>query len=220
MCLFVVEVIFYFIIKLSKDKRKTILLSLLSIFIIGFAYSRYINIKLPWTIDVSLTATVFFGIGYIIKGKLDLNNISSKTLPIFLALSIATGMLNDKVEVYDNYYGNYFLFFISAISGIIIAVILAKLIKSSKILNFIGMNTLVLLGLHLKIIYIPLEFLSNKILILLSLDRTDFLISLIMGLLFVCITIIILIPFVNFINKHIPFIVGKSKPKVVNKKVA
>ena len=66
-CLFVAEILFYFICRLSKSNMKLLAILLIISSIIGYAYCIYVKKVLPWNIDLSFTAVAFLGIGYLSK---------------------------------------------------------------------------------------------------------------------------------------------------------
>ncbi|NOW21736.1 acyltransferase family protein [Clostridium butyricum] len=68
-CLFVTEIIFYLIRKeITQSKLIYVILFIFSI--LGFILSKYLPIRLPWSIDTMFVGIVFYGIGYLLYNKL------------------------------------------------------------------------------------------------------------------------------------------------------
>lgn len=211
-CLFVMEVMFYMIIKTSeKYKCKNIIyVSLILFALVGYILKIYSVFLLPWSIDTAFSCLIFFGTGFVIKNKI--RHIQTKYYLIaivFLLINICFYKLNSNVEVSIRAYGNFIFFYISAFAGIGFYVIISQIIsKNIKLLDkyfiFLGKNTLVLLGFHLiafkfisaffKITRINLSYINQ---------------SIIYGLVYTILATIILIPVIYLINNKIPWIIGK-----------
>lgn len=211
--LFISELLLYFIIELSTDNNKTISLCLFIFSLIGYLYSNFIGIRLVWSIDIAFTAVVFLGIGYLIKKNNYIEKYGDKKyILVSLIISIITGMINTEVNMFGSVYGNYILFYLSAISGIYLNILIIKELPNIKTVNFIGKNTFVYLALHQYVVYSVLKKISEKLLghVTNSISMT------IISILFVCITVLVLYPFIKFVNKFIPFAVGK---KIIDDKI-
>ncbi|MCX7698058.1 MAG: acyltransferase family protein, partial [Candidatus Goldbacteria bacterium] len=118
-CLFVTQVFLFIILKFTKTKHSIIII--LSIFAM-FSYldSKYLRIRLPWSIDIAFNAVVFSGIGYMLKEHFEsLRRYKSPLfLILFFLLNILIVFLNGKVDMNYNKFNNFFLFYIGAFSGI------------------------------------------------------------------------------------------------------
>lgn len=92
LCLLSTEILFYILLMRFK-REKSIIISIFVFSLLGYIYSKYINIPLPWSIDVFLTAIVFFGAGYLFKEKILLFNrlINKKLLFILLICNLFFG---------------------------------------------------------------------------------------------------------------------------------
>jgi acyltransferase len=214
-CLFCVEVMFYLITKfISSHFLLSFVLIVFSV--IGYLDSLYMPIRLPWGIDVAFTAIVFYGIGYIVKNiastKLftyfNYNSLRKFLLMIsLLAIHFFVSDLNGRVDMNETYYNNYFLFYISAFSGLTAYILISQFLAKSKILQYFGKNTLVILALHL----LGLTFIKGILVFGLdfSLDQTKS--SLLWAFLYTILDLVILVPAIYIINKYFPFVLGKSK---------
>ena len=167
---------------------------------------------MPWSIDASFTAIVFYGAGYLFKEKILFNSlINKKILFILVTCNILFGRanfwLNKYVDMFTGSYGNYFLFYLSAFTGIGAFFIIIKLIKRSVILQYIGRHSLIYLALHqgvtFSIITILLEyFLKDFSLILEKLS--------LLGVFYTIITLVTTIPIIYIISKYFPFMLGRK----------
>jgi fucose 4-O-acetylase-like acetyltransferase len=158
-CLFIVKQAFWF---LSKLPNKFILISLIILSITGYLNSIfYPSIKLPFGFETALTGIVFFGFGYlwnfIPKGKLEiLKKYAFKIFFIFTVSTIIFALINfnlhgHQVDLRINKLNNFFLFYLSSISGILAVVSISSQINKNKILEYLGKNSLILFVWHLVI---------------------------------------------------------------------
>lgn len=211
-CLFSCEIMFYFILKITKDNEKTIIIFLLLSSIIGYMYFKYINFLLPWAVDASLTAIVFLGLGYIAKknSKFIDNLINVKYLILFLIVNIISCycnyiFFNTSIDLYACKLGNYFLYYITSISGIFMCICTFRLIKGMNLLKKIGENSLIYYCLHM-IIFKIINFLLKGYI---NLNTNAIYEQLFIGILMVSITVLVIFYISKLINKKFSFILGK-----------
>ena len=145
-CLFIVAVIFYPI------KKKY----LLFIFPIAGYMVTFLPFRLPWSFDVALTAVVFYAIGNLYKDTW----LDYKALPLLFLFHLVFCFLNTPVDMNYLVYGNIFFFYISACSGVLFFSVLFKYLKKNTILEYIGRNTIIIIGL-LGITWFILEGVSH-----------------------------------------------------------
>ena len=220
-CLFMCEMIFFLIVKYTKNDKRKIITCLVISAIIGGIYNRYIGKPLPWSIDVAFIAVVFYGIGYLIKGieskvsKL----VNIKYLVIFLIVNVIIGHLNirymnARVDMSASEYGNFIFFYVAAISGIMASLIFCRLLPKLKTLMYVGKNSIIFFAFHQMIIYPIIDKLIAHISFFAS--QKSYIISL-NGIIHVCVTLIVMIPIIYVINNYMPFILGKGFSKKVTK---
>lgn len=212
-CLFIVEMYFYFLKKYTKNTRYLLLFLIISS-VVGYSSRLLTDFNMPWNLDIALMCVVFYGMANIYKNQInDLLNkllrnryLTLAILSIFLAANILFVYLNDAMGVTD--YGNYFFFFIAGFSGILFYMIISKMIPYSKILNFLGKNTLIILCIHAMFSSFILteihNYLNENIL-----NYTS--IPIYLAIVYTFLIIIIMVPFIIIINKYFPFLIGKSK---------
>ncbi|WP_238187384.1 acyltransferase family protein [Paenibacillus sp. L3-i20] len=211
-CLFITELIFYIILRRYQHSLVKIIASSAFLSIIGVGIVAFYNKPLVWNIDAALVVIIFFGLGYSIKNIDGLLNKITRPylLPLYFLLTFVVGMSNNNIDLFSNQYGNYVLFYIAAFSGIGLVLTISKLINKNLILQFVGMNTLLLLLLHTMI------FNLLQYLIPFAADL-PFIKSALMGCVFVSITVLISTIFVKITNKYLPILVGKNNQ--INKSV-
>lgn len=216
-CLFVVESLYFLIFKKIKH-RKYQLITLSALFL--FSSLLYnLNIKgLPWSIDIALSMIIFYGLGayfrdIVLKNESkSFKNITSLSGISILAAVIVTLVykINDEAKVYINQLGNYYLFFIGALAGIVLMICLMKLIamlpKQNKLILYIGRNTLIILALHLISGSVVKAITYYGFGLPLNIYETHY-----VTFIYALSSVIILIPVISFINKFTPFLLGKFK---------
>jgi fucose 4-O-acetylase-like acetyltransferase len=209
--LFMAEMYMFFIKNIFKTTKK-ILISISILAFLGYLSSNFLSIRMPWNMEIALTALFFYGLGYIVKRENLLTFITkyskSYTLILFVvSLFIAIVLSLKSMPIYDlNRLGNNAMFtYISALFGIIAMVSLAKLINKNIILEFLGRNTYIILAFHLSSLYF-----MHGIFKRLGFDFEKTMHSDIWGIIYLSSSIIILIPLIYFINKFTPFILSKK----------
>ncbi|AAM06040.1 hypothetical protein [Methanosarcina acetivorans] len=114
-----------------------------------------------------------------------------------------TEKLNMNVLKYGSFFSLYFL----AFSGIFTFVYLFKKVGSSKILEYYGRNSLIVLALHF-----PLKDVLTKLTVLsLGVELEYFYYNLAFALSLTVLNLICLVPVIFIINNYFPFILGKTK---------
>ncbi len=209
--LFMAEIYMFFVKSYLKTTAK-ILVAITLLAIIGYLSSQFLSFRMPWNMEIALTAVFFYGLGYIVKREKLLDFITDYSklniVIIFIVSSIVAITLSLKtLPSYDlNFLGsNVVLTYISAIFGILAVISLAKLINKNSILEFLGRNTYIILAFHLSALYfmhgifkrIGFEFQSTM--------NSD-----IWGLIYLISSIVILLPIMYIINRFMPFILGRK----------
>lgn len=159
-CLFLVQIVFYFIAKLKS--QQAILISILLSLLIGYGINlpEFPIRNLFWNIKLVPVAVSFYGIGYLCQSyflslsKLDHSKRAVLTIISFV-LYVTFCNINENVEFYSGTYGNYLYFYIAALSGIFFWALVAQYIHSYEALGnafaAVGRNTLVIFSAHLLV---------------------------------------------------------------------
>lgn len=144
------------------QRVKTRLMRVILIFILGLssALLSYLEIfKLPWNIDTAMMATVFIGIGYLLKERRVLGWFEKRPAylqAIGLICIAVLGILSihfnpiDSIGFDGNCYGNALLMLIGALSICFVLFYLCYRINWSgavaKILSWFGQHTIFIMG--------------------------------------------------------------------------
>ena len=209
-CLFVVCCMYHLIASCSK---KDIILFNIGSVLLGMTLMRIFHIRLPWSFITALIALPFYTFGnlfrqYILDTKPHRSNC--KDIIILLTFSLTSYLLGARygmINMVSNRYYNLFLFFVGGIAGSLVLINLLKFIKAGhwKLINFLGMNTLVILAFHLRAKSL-IEFIYPKITHT-AYDETNIPIAIIS----VVIEIVLCTPLIYIINRYFPFLVGRQK---------
>ncbi|MEI7635685.1 MAG: acyltransferase family protein [Syntrophus sp. (in: bacteria)] len=209
-CLFVTDMYFWCINNYFRKIIRPIALILFGIF--GYCISIFMPFRLPWSADVAFIAVIFYYFGNITKRfnpQIDATRLAWKFF-IMGVLAIAIALLskaNGKVDMNYNYYGNIFLFFITAFSGIYLSYFTVQMLPHLRIVSYIGKNTIIIVGLAGVSAFIVSGF--NYIVFhnIPSHTKLDFPMTIYYSLL----EIGLLIPIIFLINRFIPFITGRQR---------
>jgi acyltransferase len=161
-----------------------------------------------------------FGIGSSSMSGLRLRRILlrvDKLLPgVFILLNLLyLGNLmefpaTDKVNMNVLKYGDFFSYYLLAFSGIFGFVYLFKKIGNSKILEYYGRNSLIVLAFHF-----PLKDILTKLVILsFGVELEYFYYNLAFALSLTVLNLLFLIPVIYLINNYFPFLLGRKRYSV------
>ena len=164
--LFFVQIISYFICKIKKEK---IIFVFIAVFIVAsYLYELFIDKLLYWCIDEVLFTIPLFLFGFLLR-KLNFydNILKIKFLPLFLIISFTANYLNlylnkdlKFVNMCKGYFGNVFLFYISALFAILSVLAVCKKIGRISPINYMGKNSLIYYGLHIIVLTFLFHFLN------------------------------------------------------------
>lgn len=144
--LFFTSLIFYF----SRQVKEKYYFFLMILFaIIGSLLSKFCLFRLIWNLDVSFMGVFFCYIGYYIRKYKIFEKMATYPLLIFVffAIGFIFIFLNKSIVDFDtNFYGNPLLMIFGAVFTCLPLFTIAKLIHSCKFLEFLGKNTLFVLG--------------------------------------------------------------------------
>lgn len=209
--LFFIEIIYIVIDKLKWNNLFLIVLS----FILGYGFS-VTHMEFPFGINIVFYGVVFYSLGDFLKTvgmekEWFSNKVKKISLLVVLALiNIVFGLfLNSRVSVYHNELGNYFWFYIAAVSACLAFFIIFKGTKRVKVLTFFGLNSVVVMCTHyfFKYAFILIDRRFGGIL---SAER-----SLLISILETVVVLICSIPICLFFNRYIPVVIGKRKIKKI-----
>jgi acyltransferase len=194
-CLFLTEIIFY------KFRSKY----LMPVFMLMGYLVTLLPFRLPWSLDISFTAIIFYGLGFYLKDRL----AKPKLAPLFLVLNYGFSFLNIKTDMNYLIYGNLIFFYLSAFFGIQFYIALFKMVKTNKIVEYIGKNTLIIIGFS----ELPWLFLNGLIFIATGskFDQSGQMVAILCSL----IRILLSVPVIYIINRWFPFVLGRTRESVL-----
>jgi acyltransferase len=231
-CLFVTEILFYLLAKKYYWQPGKLIIWLIVAGIIGYLYSVYVPFRLPWNVDVTLTAIIFYGAGNLFRRltesieefKVDLgfpksgsklNDISFLVENFLNGFFILVSLLyfgyllefpTDKINMNVLKYGNFFSFYLLAFSGIFTYIYIFKKVRTLKLLEYFGRNGLIILALHF-----PIKDILTKLSdIIFGIDLDCFSCTTAFALILTGLNLLCLMPVIFVINKYFPFLAGKK----------
>ena len=154
--LFLTEIVMYFVIKKIQSKKRLMLVSIISA-IIGCLYYSVIDVALIWNADVVFTALPFFIVGYCMKSSDVITEklFRKENVHIWLVLVLVVNFLNVKIlnndlfiGMFEGEYGNFGLYYFAAFCGIFFTISASMQVNYSKILSYIGKNSIVFFACH------------------------------------------------------------------------
>lgn len=159
-CLFSTSLIVYGIEKtLQCVQKKNICrwLCITVLVLIGMLYTKYASqVYLPWHIETAVQMSVFYLLGVQVQ-ETEILDQSEKYKPralsvlliiVSLMIGIYGSQLNHIIGVRNDSYGNILLYYGVSLCNCFVWLSLAMYIKHSKLLEYIGKNTLSILVLH------------------------------------------------------------------------
>jgi fucose 4-O-acetylase-like acetyltransferase len=213
--LFCSEILFYWIRRFCV--RYSFLLVIFC-FGAGILLKEMNLFRLPFGIDVSLHALLFIQTGKWLKEKDLINQYICRRNKItqiifsvvFLSLTIFISYLNQAhgaILMYECHFNNYLLFIAGAFTGSLFILYLSNYICNSRLFDFYGRNTILILGLHL----ICFSLIKGIQVFLLQIPIEVTNLSFMVSIIYVIFTFILLAPVIYFVNKYTPFLLGRKK---------
>jgi len=156
-CLFSVKIIYAFVTHFVHKRRFVYLLLALSSALGYILFLHYLDSNIPYSLDIALTALVFFGTGHLWKSHSQIIPYCKKYALLFfpaaLVLTYIFALLNFQqygfqIDMRVNRLNNYFYFYAGAFSGIISMISLSYLINHNRVLEYLGKRTMILFAWH------------------------------------------------------------------------
>lgn len=174
--------------------------------LLGLLWSKFVDISLPWSIDVAMVALIFYRLGHLLKEPLKALSIKNSIaiLAIMLSIHLAAFYLNpEKIDMYRSIYGNPILFLLSGAAGSMAYLLLFRLLPQLKILAYLGQHSIVILATHLRALTLI------KGMIYVALGSTVFVFNEWDKLWLSFIQLALIVPVVWMVNKTFPILDGK-----------
>lgn len=218
-CLFVMELMFYLLVRFVKNDETRICLCVL-LLCCGWLWKDNVGIPLPWHLVNACMMLIFVECGYLAKKyrayhrlRDSMDNIVGTVLVIGVVgcYILFAGFLNNyPVDIHLLKYGDTLSFYILAFTGtcaLIMFCVLMESVRASifcRSIGFVGRNSLAYYGLQSKMI---------TIVVVLGLHFGFSSSNLIVPPAYTLIVLIILAPLSYFINRFMPFMLGRAYKK-------
>mgnify|MGYP005756816169 CR=1 FL=1 len=216
-CLFLIENMYYFMIKYLSEIKKLICVFIVGI--VGCIYIEMVGYNLPLYIDIALICLPFFYIGNVLK-NINIDISSNKNIIIFIVLHFVAMILNYKltgksINIYFNTFGYYPLFYIEGIFGSLAVISIIKRTRlKNKWLQYIGKNSLIYYALHQTTIMPICSFVMKHI--IKNVDGLFVWQNCIYYFVETVLICIVITPIAFIINMYFPFVLGKGLRKIKN----
>lgn len=192
--LFTMEVCFFYICKVKKDKARFIILLLLAF--LGIISSSCITVVLPFGLNTFLNIGFFFYLGFILKNYDLLDRLYKFNIIAFTTfIGVISALVNGNVSCVDYQYGNMFLFFISGSFLSLLIICLSRAINENSIIEYIGQKTLGILIFHKLIVVL---FQTKIPIIIVYLRSSNIFLEVFLGIIISIITILICLTVTRF----------------------
>jgi fucose 4-O-acetylase-like acetyltransferase len=225
-CLFLIELSFYWIVRLVK-RQYQLLLILLACAVVCWVISGpssplkipvlpWGTNRLPWGTDVAFAAIVFYGLGYLLRVNehwLVPKNVTAKAAVMIGAIGVGflfswlNGWINFPTMRFNR---SHLLVYAGAISGITGYVMFCQLIPASRALLYLGKNTLTIMAFNFVGLDVLRVFVSRVVNV--EFGQADQ--SIFWGIIYAAGCVLVSIPAIYLINNHFPFVLGKRKQKL------
>lgn len=210
MALFVLQILYW---PIGKYTIKNQYILLIVITLISFLNIEYIKLPLPFEVNQAIAGMTFYILGMIARQILTEKALEKYSIA-FLVIGILLVAIAVKYNVHVTFlilrFGNYGLFLLGAIGGILTTVSisfwLSKVFGENAFVKYIGRNTIVICGLHLIIFTLIKGVMVYIIDMPLSVLEQSVAPCMIFGFL----SIIGCIPIIFLINRFCPVLVGHN----------
>lgn len=159
-CLFLVEILYYFISKMKKSFRIPICIVFVGIgWILESGFLPFDNKLLPWSLDSALFALGFYAIGNLASkylkeyiGKINRSKyrmiLYTEIFLLCMLLWIPLTMMNGKITLGSKILGNGFLLYINGILGTMMILVISVLLEKNRFLIYCGRNSFLIMATH------------------------------------------------------------------------
>lgn len=208
---FVVEMIYYWAYRILHSNSVWIISFLIISWLMG-VYHDYTS-ALPLTLGPVMSGLFFYTLGQSFKSinlltKLS-THLNSIAILAILGIFVFISEINSEVNFYICQYGNFILFVLAALFGVIGIILLSHkigdLLREPKIISIISVGTLLICGFHLMV-YSLIKGIGYFIFHIQPAVMTN---GPVRGLLFALTGLLLCIPIVVFIEKYLRVLTDK-----------
>ncbi len=214
--LFVALTVFYFIVRIFKDKLVPVAIVSILLSVSTLLLVKKTFIFLPWSIQTSLISLMFISVGYIIKKTSFYKKLNRIWVLVVAALICITSSYFNRsiyglVEMHSNRYGNPLLFYLSALAGCLMVMSFSILIEKNSVLEYFGKNSLIFYALE------PIQYFANFIIATVNayfgftLTFRFCVIETAFAIVGICLLSCVA---AKIINSYLPFLIGQKHSKI------
>ena len=210
-CCIIAEILFFYILKISKSEKKLILITIITVLIGGCL--KQISVFDFLHINTAMIVQIYILLGYLLRQRE--SELEFSIQKVFCGALVYVGMLvisfmyyaPQYMDVHKSRYYNFVICILLVFSGVYtLFLVEKKKNRTSKTLVFVGRNTLVFYIFHYDTLFI-LEKVCEKLSCVIPINWWGMLIKLLWA---TCICGIISI----VINRVCPSLVGRYKVKI------
>jgi fucose 4-O-acetylase-like acetyltransferase len=214
-CLFSIDNIFYLTARWRKRMRGQIIL-LTGLAMFGYLYGQGVFFRLPWNADIAMSLAIYYGAGYWFRRKWGAGPqwhpaLTALAAAAFLAASVGVFHFLHNVHPMNNQLDRFIPFHACAGLAVGFFLLLSQLLSWVKPLHWVGRNAIVLLGVHVMTMSLTMTF-CEQALGVKVLEKTG---DTLWALVFFTGAFTLSLPLVYVVNRWLPWILGKRKPRAV-----
>ena len=202
--LFLVENLYYL---LYRNVRYRVVVTVL-LLLLAVLNNTYNTVRLPFCIDISLVALLFYRLGNVMRDKGDAL-FKWYLFVLSTVVTVAVFMLNGKVAMHANYYNNIFLFIAGGVAGCYSMAYICRLLQSlfgnRVTVQAIARNTLPICAFHL----IVFALLKAIMLYVLGLSPEILTGTFLPNALFALLSMVVCLSIARVVNRFAPFVLGR-----------
>lgn len=212
--LFVIKNCFYFLSRFACLLKIKLFEVLYWVSLILFFVALYLLLgnRFPYySLDSAFLSMPFYIMGFLMKKvsipiSFEKKSISYVMGIFILVYLLLVGLTNGRVDIDAGVYGhNLVMFYLNGLLGSYLVLLLCGLFtKPIKIVQYVGANTMIVLGMHL----ITLRFLKFFMSYVLGISISSVTIS--QSIVISIMSFILCYPFVIYINRYAPWMIGKA----------
>lgn len=215
-CLFSTELLFLGVQRLGRGRLGAMAALVALLLGVGLWNASVFQVPLPWGAHLAPVALFFYFVGYLCS-RLGLAPaaLARRSAALGLSLSflvwIAASLVNARVDMNGNQYGQPLLFFGSALSGAAMVYFVVQILQSQRgvaaVATYLGANSLVILAVHtlwpsvVRSLLGSLAAVAPAPLVPLLTSRIDMLLSL-----------LLVWGSIEWVNRRFPSLLGRRAP--------
>jgi fucose 4-O-acetylase-like acetyltransferase len=205
--LFSISMIDFFVSRLPFNYR---IIPTLLLPVVGITIYKALGYHLPWSLDNAMVVYLFYFFGTYIRRTNFLEYIKGKEvwlLLILIPIFIVGASYNKPINYYNGAYNNIVLMFFNGLIGVLWLFTFFSILPTYNKVTWVGKNTLPILAFHV----LAMSFIHAVIYVGFG-RHLEF--SVLMSFFYTVLQILILVPVILFLNRYLPILVGRSKPKI------